>query len=85
MIAPALLREWCQTVSRSLQIFPKRPQRQKSVSYGRVSQAGLEDLPCFFVTPKIDIEQGFRREVTIEQFDILMSDLKEGSGGPEEP
>jgi hypothetical protein len=59
-------------------MFPKSSERRDGVSYRRISQAGLEDLPGFFVTAQVHVEHGFGREVTIEKVDVLRGDLNEG-------
>jgi hypothetical protein len=58
-MARGLLRDRRWTVSGRLEIFPKSSERQDCVSYRRISQAGLEDLPGFFVTAQLHVEQGF--------------------------
>jgi hypothetical protein len=58
-MARGLLRDRRWTVSGRLKIFPKSSERQDRMSYKRISQAGLEDLPGFFVTAQLHVEHGF--------------------------
>ena len=77
MVAWGSLRDKRWIVSGCLQIFPKNSERQDRVSYRRISQAGMKDLPGFFIAVQLHIEQRFGGEVTTEKVDVLRRDLNE--------
>jgi hypothetical protein len=44
--------------------------------YRRISQAGLQDLPSFFTAAQIHVEEGFGGEASVEEVNVLRSDLR---------
>jgi len=55
-MATGLLRDERCTVPRRLEIFPKCSERQNCVSYRRISQAGLKDLPGLFDATQLHVK-----------------------------
>ena len=81
IIGRGLPRDERWNISGPLEIFPKSSERQDCVSDRQVTQTGLEDLPGLFSTTQLHVENGFGREVTIEEVNVLRGNL--GQGGPD--